>query len=392
MIAGIVCEYNPLHNGHLYHIDKTRQAGADAIVCVMSGNFVQRGECALTDKHKRAQAAVMCGADLVIDLFVPWAMASAESFARGSISLLASVGIDLLSFGSETDDKNKLLLCAEASENEEAAQLIKKYVSEGISYPTALSQAVSRLYGNECADILSYPNSTLAVEYIKQLKKFLPACNILPVRRKSVDHDSDIISDGFASASKIREIAEKQDVTDLVPDFMCKILKEEKFSGGYHKLLNGERAILSALRDMSKEELSLYVTDSRGLADRIYNCVKVSGSLEDLLAAVKTKGYTYARVKREVMNAYLRIPAEYCKRTPPYIRVLAANEKGMSLLKNAELPIVTKHSDAVFGDEFSSSVYKLQCSSTDKYELMREKIGETGLEQRRSVVMVKNSI
>ncbi len=389
MIAGIVCEYNPFHNGHLYHIDETRKAGADKIVCVMSGNFVQRGDCALIDKHKRAEAAVRCGVNLVIDLFVPWAMASAESFAEGGISLLSGIGIDILSFGSETDDKAVLLRCAEASEDERVSRLTKRRVSEGVSYPAALSQAVREIYGEETGKILACPNSTLAVEYIKQLNKYMPDCDLLPIKRKSVDHDSDMISGGYASASKIRELSLSEDISDLVPDFVNDMMSREKADGGFHKTQYGERAILSALREMKKEEFGLYVTDTRGLADRIYNCVRDSVGLEDVISAVKTKSYTLARVKREVMNAYLKIPTEYCKKTPPYIRVLAADGKGFSLLKNAKLPIVTKHSDAVFEDSFSKEIYDLQCSSTDKYELMREKIGVTGAEQRSSVLIIK---
>ncbi len=389
MIAGIVCEYNPFHNGHLYHIEKTKQVGADYIVCVMSGNFVQRGECAILPKHKRAEAAIRGGADLVIDLPVPWSMGSAESFARGSISLLSQLGIDLLSFGSESEDKALLRLCADAADDERVIMKVKSLMSEGLSYPSALSQSVGEVFGEKARQILSSPNSTLAVEYIKQLKIYSPKCDMLPVKRAAVEHDSTEAADGFASASKIRELIGKNDVSPFVSPFVSEIISDSVSSGFIHRAENGERAILSSLREMKKEEYSLYVTDESGLSDRIYNAVRTADSLEELYMASKSKNYTHSRIRREVMNLYLKIPKEYCRKTPPYIKVLAANERGLSLLKNAELPVVTKHSEAIFTDDFSKRIYDLQCSSTDKFALMSEKIGPCGMEQSNSVAIIK---
>ncbi len=385
MIAGIVCEYNPFHNGHLYQIDKTRKAGADGIICVMSGNFVQRGECALIDKHKRALCAIRGGADLVIDLPVPWALGSAESFARGSISLLSAFGIELLSFGSESDDKELLYLCAKASDDEKVASNIKTLMSDGLSYPSALSKAAGEIYGEEAKELMSLPNSTLAVEYIRQLETYSPDCDILPIKRIGADHDSDKANGTFASASRIRALAGKCDVSAFIPDFTAEMLRHEEF----HCTEYAERAILSSLREMTKEEYSLYVTDSKGLADRIFNAAKEAISLEELHTAVKSKNYTHSRIRREIMKLYLKIPADFEKRTPPYVRVLAANEKGLSFLKSSRLPVVTKHSDASFKDSFSKEIYDLQCRSTDKYALMAERISPAGREQRSGITIVK---
>ena len=383
MVAGIVSEYNPFHNGHMYHIEKTRQAGADRVVCVMSGNFVQRGECALIDKIARAEAAIRGGADLVIDLPVPWAMSSAESFARGSISLLSAIGIDLLSFGSENDSKELLFLCAEATEDERVARRIKELMSEGVSYPTALYRSTEEFYGADVSDLLSRPNSTLGVEYIKQLKKYCPDCDILPVKRTAVDHDSTETAEGFASASRIRELASDGDASSFVPEFSLKA------EDTLHSVAFAERAILSALRETPKEDYALYVTDTKGLSDRIYNAVKSADSLEALYAAAKSKNYTHSRVRREVMNIYLKVPAEFSLKAPPYIKVLAANKKGLSLLKYAKLPVVTKHSDAVFEDAFSRELYALQCSTTDKFSLMTEKIAPMGMEQKTPLSIIE---
>ncbi len=392
MTAGIVCEYNPLHKGHLYHIEKTKRAGADKIVCVMSGNFVQRGECACIDKWKRAEAAVRAGANLVIDLPVPWAMASAESFARGSVSLLSHFGIDLLSFGSETDDKELLLLCAKITEDEDILKNLKVYMSQGDNYPVSLTKAVAEKFGDDAAKIISSPNSTLAVEYIKQLKKYIPSCGILPVKRIAAEHDSESVTDGFASASKIRELLSTIEFEQFVPDYMGRMLKLGIVYGSAAcKTEYAERAILSCLRQMKKEEYSLYVTDESGLSDRIYNSVKMATSLNDLYSFSKSKNYTHSRVRREVMNLYLNVPKEYHKALPPYVKILACDSVGLSLIKNisSDIPVITKHSDTKKLDTFGQEIYSLQCSSTDKFALMSQLVMPCGQEQKNSMIIVK---
>lgn len=391
MTAGIVCEYNPLHNGHLFHIEKTKAAGADHIVCVMSGNFVQRGECACIDKWSRAKAAVECGADVVVDLPVPWAMSSAESFARGSISLLSRFNIDFLSFGCETENKELLMKCACHSENEEMSSLLKEYMSQGMNYPSALTKAVEEKLGSEAAEIITSPNSTLAVEYVRQMKKYLPDCEILPIKRMGAEHDSDEQQDGFASASGIRKLIGKKDVSGLMPSAMYNILSQQFKSGKAPcRTELAERAILSCLRGMNKDELSLYVTDKTGLADRIYNSVRTAESLEELYDNTKSKNYTHSRVRREIMNAYLGIENNIHLSEPPFVRVLAVSEKGLALLKNVkDMPLITKHSDACRHDSFAERVYEIQCSTTDKFALMSPNIRPCGMEQKNSMVIVR---
>lgn len=393
MTAGIVCEYNPMHNGHMYHIEKTKNAGADFIVAVMSGNFVQRGECALLDKWQRAEIAVRNGADVVIDLPVPWATGSAESFARGSVSLLSSFGIDVLSFGSETEDKELLYLCAEAAENERVGALVRKYMSQGMNYPTALSEGVSEVFGDNARRIISSPNSTLAAEYIKQLKIYAPECQILPIKRIGADHDGDVVTENIASASKIRAML-GEDISCFVPEDTDSAIRNNLLKGTVHRLENADRAILSSLREMKKEEYSLYVTDDSGLIARIYESVKTAATLDELYENAKSKNYTHARVRREVLNLYLKTERDFSKSVPPYIRILAVNERGLSLLseakRKASVPIVTKHSDMATPDDFGQKIYALQCSSTDKFALMSEKIRSCGMEQKNSMIIVKS--
>lgn len=386
MITGIVCEYNPFHNGHLYQIERAKAMGADKIVCVMSGNFVQRGECAFFDKHTRARAAILCGADVVIDLPTPWAMASAETFARGSIGLLLNFGIDALSFGCETDDEKLLRSCAESLKDEETVNLIKKYTAEGASYPTAVSIALEKTLGEKARDIISSPNNTLAVEYIRHLPENI---RLLPVRRQGADHDSDTAKDNIASASMIRNLGLGEDCFGYVPEKLLPLYKDaEKYSLSF-----SERGIISALRLMDREEYAFYVSDSNGLDMRIYDSVKTADSLENLYALAKSKNYTHSRVRREVLNLYLKIKKDYSEGIPPYMRILAVSEKGLSLLsgakENTSVPIITKYAEAKNLVGKAKEIYEAECRNTDLFSLCTDKIKECSIEKKHSIIIVK---
>ncbi|MGN1442555.1 MAG: nucleotidyltransferase family protein, partial [Acutalibacteraceae bacterium] len=216
-IAGVVCEYNPMHNGHVYHLKKTREAGATHIVCALSSDFVQRGECAYLDKFTRADIAVHCGADLVVEIPVIWSSSAAESYALGAVSILDSLGCDFLSFGAETDDKKLLSDCAGIMENEAANERIRRYLSQGNSYPAAVSKAAENIFGQESAAVFSSPNSTLALEYIRTLQKIASQMDFLPVRRFGAAHDSEK-SDGItASASLLRSLEEFESLKRFMP-------------------------------------------------------------------------------------------------------------------------------------------------------------------------------
>ena len=386
MITGIVCEYNPFHKGHLYQINRAKEMGSDSIVCVMSGNFVQRGECAFLSKYIRAKAAVMCGADVVIDLPTPWAMASAETFARGSVGLLQSFGIDALSFGCENDDADLLRACADKLKDESTGLLIKKYSAEGTSYPEAVSRALTESLGEKAGEIVSSPNNTLAIEYIRHLSDNI---GLLPVKRQGASHDSDTAKEGIASASMIRKLNFGSESFNFIPDNLVPLYKDaDKYSLSYC-----ERAVLSSLRSMAKEEFSLYVSDTNGLDMRIFDSVSSADSLENLYAAAKSKNYTHSRVRREVMNLYLKVKREYSEGIPPYIKILAVSEKGLSLLSSAKnnsaMPIITKHSEAKKLSGKALEIYEAECRNTDLFSLCCEKIKECSLEKKHSVIIVK---
>lgn len=393
MIAGIVCEYNPFHNGHLYHINQTRSAGADYIVCVMSGNFVQRGECACADKWLRARAAILGGADIVIDLPTPWSCASAETFARGSVGLLMNFGIDALSFGCEISSKELLLKCAEATQNEEVLSLVRCEMARGITYPAAMQKAVEEVYDFECGKALSEPNNTLAIEYIRQLMKYGREKDVLPVRREGVSHDSDESKGNIASASMIRQ-AGFENGAEFMPADIAELFGGEAKKGFVPmKTAYSERSILSSLRSMKKVDYALYVSDATGLISRIYEAAQIAESLDDLYEKAKSKNYTMSRVRREVMNIYLGIRRQWSEGLPPYMKILAASERGLSLLsgakENSSVPIITKHSEAEKLTGTAKEIYAAECRSTDLFMLMGKKIRECGLEKTHSLIVVK---
>lgn len=394
MIAGIVAEYNPFHNGHLYHINEVKKAGADYIVCVMSGNFVQRGECACLSKWKRAEIAVKNGADVVIDLPTPFSSASAETFARGAVGLLMDFGVDFISFGSETDDKKRLLECLSAVKDERVGKILRAKISDGMSYPKALSEAVDKIYGKETAKILLSPNSTLGIEYLKALKSYGRKNDFLPVLRVGASHDSSEAMGNIASASLIREAGLSENVKGFLPGITNEILTDEKEKGfAPCSLKNNERGILSSLREIPKEDYSFYISDETGLSDRIYTSLKTATTLSQLYDSVKVKNYTHSRIRREVLMLYLRCPKALSEDKVPYMKILAASERGLTLLKNAKenstVPVIIRHAEKDSLTEKGKALYDFECAATDKFAFMSETIRESGEEKKQSFFKCK---
>ncbi|MBR7150147.1 MAG: nucleotidyltransferase family protein, partial [Oscillospiraceae bacterium] len=205
-VVGIISEYNPFHLGHAWQIaELRRRLGADtAVVCAMSGNFVQRGECAIMEKHARAEAALHGGADLVLELPLPWAISSAESFAAGGVGVLAAAGVvDTLAFGSECGNGERLMRLAERLLSEEFSAALKARLGAGTSYASARAAAMRDLVGDEAA-LLERPNDILGVEYCKAIQAGKVPMSVLALERRGADHDGGA-KDGFASASFIRE-------------------------------------------------------------------------------------------------------------------------------------------------------------------------------------------
>ena len=392
IVAGIICEYNPFHLGHLGHIEKTRQSlGEDcAVVCVMSGNFVQRGEPAVFGKHVRAEAAVLCGADLVVELPSPFALSSAEGFARAGVFLLDSLGVcDFVSFGSELGAVEPLLEAAEVIVSREANELIVKWLGEGLPYASAQQRAADALMG-ERAVVFGSPNNLLGIEYLKAIAFYNSSIRPLAVTRTGGEHDSDL---GF-SASRLRKLLIKGEAPwELMPPEAAGVLRSEMKIGRGPVFVDGlELAILSRLRALS--DFSWVPGASEGLDMRFLKFAS-EPSVAAVLNKIKTKRYALSRIRRMVMCACLGIASEDSKEPPPYIRVLAFNEAGKRLLsiarKSAKLPVITKPASAKKLHGRAAVLFNKEAAATDFYSLGFSDAGSRagGSEWRQSPIIVE---
>ena len=317
--VGVVCEFDPMHLGHERLL---RQAKADTglpVVCAMSGNYIQRGGMACLNKFARAEMAVLCGADLVVELPTPWAMATAERFADGGVSLLAGCGVKHLYFGSECGDIAALDAAAEALLREEFQADILRELQTGLSYAVARQAALEKRIGGS-ASLLSQPNNTLAVEYLKAIRRRELPLSAATVRRTDGGHH------GAASASQIRKLlgrGEYDAAFALMPPAAAGILGREMKKGlapaGPARL---ETAMLSRLRLMDEVDFAPYDGGGEGLYRRVYQAVQRSGSVEEILTAATTKRYPTARVRRMLWAAFLGL--ETPTGALPYVRVLSA--------------------------------------------------------------------
>ena len=370
-ICGIVCEYNPFHNGHQYHIDEVRKH-ADAIVCVMSGNFVQRGEPAILRKHLRAQAAVLSGADLVVELPTPWATASAERFAQGAIYLYSTIpGATHLSFGCESNDLTALSRTAEILESVDFSDRLKESLKFGVSFATARMNSVLEIDQN-CGKILQYPNNILAVEYIKALNLISPNIVPIPILRRFSSHDSDVITEDFASASAIRTLIKEQknaNFARFLPHFSE---YSNEFENGFApaQIENAERAILAVLKHLDADDYLAYPDVSEGLHQRIKTAVSTSGGFLEAVEKIKSKRYAHARIRRILLSMFLGITRDILEQSPPYLRVLALNDTGRSILgQEFTIPVITKPASAKGLTGFAKQVFDLECKATELYSL-----------------------
>ena len=315
-VAGIVAEYNPFHRGHAHQIAETRRLlGADcAVLCVMSGDFVQRGDAAVFDKFERAEAAVRGGADLVLELPLRWSLSSAEGFARGGVSLLKASGVVThLSFGSETGKLAPLQHAADGLRDGALGELLREALKQGLSFPAARQKALERLIGEDAA-VLSNPNDLLAVEYLRAISDLDAAFAPAAVRRVGAGHDAAGESD-YPSASALRSrMKAGQDVSAWAP----------------------------------------HLPDAKPVFLEDLQAVHSEATLCDILAAAKSKRYPMSRLRRMLLCAALGV--KKADGLPPYLRVLAANERGRALLRTmretASLPVITKPADARDMPEF----------------------------------------
>ena len=326
---GIICEYNPLHLGHKKQFDILRGEDPDCgIVCLMSGNYVQRGEPAVFDKTARAKAAVMSGADLVLEMPITASLSSAEGFGARGVEILGGF-CDELSFGAEHPDKDSLLAAAKALLSPEFSVALREALDTGISFPAARQRALQALGAED--SLITSPNDILAVEYCKAILsqgcKMIPA----PIKRQGDYHDNTPDPENPSATSLRIKITEGGDWERYVPDQCVSCFRDANI----HTLQNGERAVLGKLRTMTDEEFEALPYGSEGLWRKLMHAARKCASLNEVFDAVKSKRYTRTRLNRMVMCAFLGITEEILNAPIPYVRVLALNDRGREILKTA---------------------------------------------------------
>ena len=328
--VGIICEYNPLHRGHAKQFAQIRRLLGDdtAIVCLMSGNFVQRGAPAIIDKSLRAKAAVMCGADLVLELPVTYALSSAEGFAAGGVGILGSF-CDYLCFGAESDDEALLMQTADALLRDDFPPLLRKELDTGKSFPAA-RQAALEAMGIDAA-FLSEPNNILAVEYCKAILSSGCAMKPLPIQRQGSYHD-EMPDDENPSATAVRKLMlEGGNWASYTPE-ATQVLFE---NAPLHTMQAGERAVLARLRSMTDEQFEALPYGNEGLWRKFMHACRREATLEAIISATKSKRYTRTRLDRMLMCAFLGIGLQDLLSPVPYTRVLAFTDRGRCALKTA---------------------------------------------------------
>lgn len=330
--VGIICEYNPFHNGHIYHINKVKELFPDhTIILVMSGNFTQRGDVSLINKWDKTKIALSY-VDLVVELPFVFSTQSADIFANGAISILKNLNVEAIVFGSECNDITELKEIVKVQKKKQYNTLVKEYLDKGVNYPTALSKAVYKLSGIK----IDSPNDLLGLSYVKELD----GSNIKPVTIKRTNNFHDKSLSKIASATAIREaLKNKKRINKFVPKETTKYIKNIKFTEDYFELLKYK--IISS-------DISKYLDVDEGIENRINKFIYESNSLEELIKKVKNKRFTYNKLKRMFIHILCGFTKDEAKNNKEikYIRILGLNSNGRNYLKTIKknnIPIITSY-------------------------------------------------
>lgn len=388
--VGLITEYNPFHNGHAYHIEKAKMlTGADRVIVVMSGDFVQRGAPAVMPKHLRTESALLSGASLIIELPVCFATGSAEYFAQGSISLLNQLGcIDSICFGSECGDLHLLKEIAQilADEPIEYQTALKQALKEGTSFPAARQEALN-IYSDKYSEILASPNNILGIEYLKALAKIHSKMEPFTIKRIGAGyHDMDI--DGqFSSATAIRsdiyQLADVNSSSESLPlthiqtqvPSSCHELMKKNYQTRYPVKADDFSLLLKAkLLSETAGSLSHYLDMSPELANRILRLRNDYLSFEQFCDLLKTKELTRSRISRSFIHVLLGITNDWLtamKAPAPYARILGFRRDHADLLgilkQTSDIPLITSPARAVLADT-AYQMLELDIYASDLYE------------------------
>lgn len=359
-ICAIICEYNPFHNGHLYQLKEAKRlSGADAVLCVMSGNFVQRGEAAVMDKFTRARHAILAGADLVVELPTPFATSNAELFAKGAVKILSSIpDVTTLCFGAETANKAAFKLAARCMNDEPKAvsEKLKALLATGVSYAKARAQAYT---GFIPFDVLSSPNNILGVEYTRALLNMRPDVDILPIERLGNRYSDKELSEGFSSATAIRAaIQTGNSISDKLPDFV-----EADLPKSLEKSLDVLEKL--AVLQKSPEQIARVCDCTEGLENAFKKAALLDAPLCNTLTSTR---YTSSRIRRIALQNLLNIDERLTReslKAPLYLRVLAIKKERaevLSAISESVFPLLIRAHD----EEKLSGIAK-ECFQTDIY-------------------------
>lgn len=339
--VGIICEYNPFHNGHAkqFHFIRERFGADCRIVCLMSGNYVQRGEPAVYEKSVRAQAAILCGADVVLELPLTYALSSAEGFAAGGVEILSKLGIEYLCFGCETADADILMQTANVLLQPQTDAAIKEALQTGISYAAAREQALDAVF-TEGVSVIQKPNDILAVEYCKAILRQNSTMKMIPLHREGNYH-AELPESENPSATSLRALlsANKDLSAFVLPEALAGYQNAAVYS-----FRAGERAVLARLKGMSEEEFSHIPYGSEGLWRRFMHACRECSDTDAIIEQTKSKRYARSRIQRMLLCAFLGLTADDLSRQPDYVRILAFSEPGREVLrsfKSSELRTVS---------------------------------------------------
>ena len=388
-IVGIVAEYNPFHNGHLHHIEQTKARGATHIVCVLGGNFTQRGEVSIMSKWAKVRTALACGADLVLELPHPYTIASAPDFAYGALSVLESLGcIDAISFGSECGSVGKLIATANAINSLEGS--LREGMADGIGFPAVRQRLLLENGFRNEAEIISKPNNILGVEYLLAMRRLGSRITPITIGRADAAHgDTEVGETNICSATALRSLALKDidSAAKYMPEIAFKYLKQQAYYGRSPiSMANLDVAILSRLRLMSKAQLENIPGVSEGLHNRLYDAIRKASTVEDIVKNTVTKRYSASRIRRIIIAAATGVNKSIFEAGElPYIRVLGQSVKGREILRVARntsiLPKVFKTSDVrELDDPLADDFFRAECNAYDLYSLGFTPCAPCGLE------------
>lgn len=357
---GIICEFNPLHNGHEYLIKRSEELGATNVVCIMSGNFTQRGEFPITDKYSRAEMAIKGGADLVLELPFPWCGASAEYFASAAVSIAASF-CDKLLFGSECGDIDVLKNAADICEREDFSAEYSHLISNGEGAAVAFASCLEK---RGITNISS--NDLLGVAYIRAIKRLKLNLEPITIKRQGSDYNSDTIGDSvYQAATAIRnEISCGNEVSMHIPQYSDEIISRELKKGRTTSIKNVEKAILGFFRVSDVGDFDEICDAGGGIGNRLIRAARESVTYDSMLEYAKTKRYTDAKLRRAIIFCMTGVKVSDVKALPEYTILLAANNQGRKLLsenrKIESINVITKSADAPDTRQTDLS-YKLNC-------------------------------